>query len=92
MVLSEGTLENDNEKNPKHMQLAEIFSILRPFGRETSLLQSKLFIRETRFLIRLPITFLGGRGSSGLWRGASTSKSRWSPGFQVVVFEPGSTE
>ena len=58
-----------------------------PFLRE-----NKLFIREIRFLICLPIAFLGGRGSSGLWREASPPKIRWSPGFQVVGFEPGSTE
>ena len=62
----------------------KFFPYYVPFWRETSLLQSKFFIRETRFLIRLPLSFLGGRGSSDLWREASPSKSRWSPGFQVV--------
>ena len=92
-VLSEGTLDNDDEKKTlSTCSWQDFFLYYALFGRETSLLQSKLFIRETWFLNRLPITFLGGRGRSGLWREASPSKSRWSPGFQVVGFEPGSKE
>ena len=70
------------------------------FGRETSLLrrrtphflrENKLFIRDTWFY-SFAIYFLGGRGMSVLWREASPPKSRWSPGFQVMDFESGSTE
>ena len=83
------------------MWLAEIFSTLHRFWEESIpsskkntpfLQENKLFTRETRFLIRLSITLLGGRGSSGIWREASPPKIRWSPGFQIVGFEPGSTE
>ena len=62
-------------KKPVHMQLTEIFSIPQTFwkGKIPSLqdntpflCESTLFIRETQFLICLPIFFR--EGSSGLWR------------------------
>ena len=78
-------------KKPMHMELVEIFSIQHPLwkgkissSKENSpfLFESTLFIRETPFLIRLPIIFLGGTGLRSLERALV---------FPVVGFEPGST-